>query len=104
MDSDNVTFTECHIRNSAPLCYDHFMPQESGINKRIDGIQLRRIECWDHSVAIPPIHWRFTVVSISAANGATTKSVVLGRGKSGSPLYCGISSPNEKYLFVKTYV
>ena len=43
------------------------------------------------------------VVSISAANGATTKSVVLGRGKSGSWLYCGVSSPNEKYPFVETY-
>ena len=43
------------------------------------------------------------VVSISAAKGATSKSVVLGSGKSGSLLYCGVSSPNEKYPFVETY-
>ena len=43
------------------------------------------------------------VVSMSAANGATTRSVVLGRGKSGSWLYWGVSSPNEKYPFVETY-
>ena len=44
------------------------------------------------------------VVSISAAYGATTRSVVLGRGKSGSLSYCGVSSPNEKYPFVETYI